>query len=526
MADVATQDLIEVEWQFDAPELAAVRAWLGETPLPGFAVTPERIVEMRDVYFDTKDWAVYRAGFTCRVRSREGRAELTLKSMAEPEGGVRSRREITEPLAECEDGPAMAAGKCGDMLRMLAGRHPIEELFTLEQRRQTYCLSDATGALAEIALDETHVPGRNGDRSTLRRVEVEVTAEAQDRVRPFIDQLTSTCRLEPVRGSKFEAGMQAAGIAVPKVSFGPAAVREDMSTAAVAFAVLRRQLAVVVANEPGTRLGEDPEALHDMRVATRRMRAALSAFGPSLPARLQVYRLHLGKVAAALGAVRDLDVQLQRAKEWESIWPARAAALQPLEALLRERREVARRRMLALLDTRWYELVIARLGAVLRRGPAKSSLLGREPILQTAPVLVRRRRRKLVRAGRAIEPQSPPERYHEVRILAKKLRYALEFVGPVYGKPAQDLAKLLAALQDVLGDHQDAIVAVETLDTLARSAKRLPPDTLMVMGAVSERYRTQALTLRDEFPRAFGALRGDPWRDLRKLMASREADAR
>ena len=79
----------------------------------------------------------------------------------------------------------------------------------------------------------------------------------------------------------------------------------------LAFAVLRRQLAVVRAKEPGTRLGEDPEELHDMRVATRRLRAALSLFEAVLPVRAQVFREELGWLARLLGSVRDLDVQLE-----------------------------------------------------------------------------------------------------------------------------------------------------------------------------------------------------------------------
>jgi CHAD domain-containing protein len=88
----------------------------------------------------------------------------------------------------------------------------------------------------------------------------------------------------------------------------------------------------------------------------------------------------------------------------------------------------------------------------------------------------------------------------------------------VYGRPAQNLSRLLAALQDVLGDYQDAIVATETLETLARTTRRLPPETLLAMGAIGERYRVQAAELRGQFADAFEALRGDPWREMRRAM--------
>ena len=292
-----------------------------------------------------------------------------------------------------------------------------------------------------------------------------------------------------------------------------------MSTSEVAFAILRKQFGVFLANEPGTRLGEDIEALHDMRVAARRLRAALSAFNPYLPSRMEQFRMQLGRVASALGEVRDLDVQLERAEEWEDALPERATALEPVVQLLETRRQAARKRMLTLLSSRWYELLVARFVATLRRGAPRTSLIGREPITATAPDLLERRYGKVEKRGKRITSRTPAADYHLLRIDAKKLRYALEFVGPVYGKRATDFAARVTALQDVLGDHQDAEVAIEALDNMATTARRLPPETLLAMGAIAERYRAQAVSLRKQFPSVFRPLTGKEWQAFRKVVA-------
>ena len=127
-----------------------------------------------------------------------------------------------------------------------------------------------------------------------------------------MEQLRTSCGLQPARLSKFEAGLLALGQEIPgSPDLGPTEISASSTMGELAFAVLRRQLAVLRDKEPGTRLGEDPEELHDMRVATRRLRAALSLFADVLPVRAQVFREELGWLGRLLGAVRDLDVQLE-----------------------------------------------------------------------------------------------------------------------------------------------------------------------------------------------------------------------
>jgi CHAD domain-containing protein len=516
-------DHLEVEWQFDAPDLARVSGWLEVARVPGYTVTAGATKRIRDTYFDTADWRLSRGRFTCRVRDKADGAEVTLKSTAPQAGGMRTRRERNDRLGPGETlpGRVAAAATAGEAalpaIRLVAGARHLAPLFTLAQERRQFLLADLTGHLGEISVDATEVEGTAG---RLQRVEVEVPGDSVDRAGRFVELMIATCGLTPGTVSKYEAGLAASGLATTPTesTLGSTTVAGAMTAGEVAFSVMRRHFATFLANEPGTRLGEDIEALHDMRVAARRLRAAMQAFRPWLPARIERYRLELGRIAAALGEVRDLDVQLERLAEWRAEDPAQAHALDAVEALLNERRDAGRRRMLAVLDQRRYDILVERFAAVLRNGPPRSFAAGHAPILEVAPLLLRKRYRRFRQLGDSITRSSPAAEYHALRIDGKRLRYALEFVGPIYGKPATDFATRLTALQDILGLHQDAEIAIDMLQALAAAnARRLGPEAILAMGAIQERYRRHAVELRGQFPAAYRPVRKD-WARLVKVM--------
>lgn len=519
-------DQLEVEWQYAALDTRPVVRWLQGSPPAGFTVVHAGLKELDDTYFDTPSWHLHRAGYTCRVRRKGADLELTLKGMAEAKSGMRSRRELTEQL-DPGTAPAAAPGPCGGLIRALAGRIPVEPIFRLTTRREVFNVEDAHGYVAEVAVDETSIPVGEDRPVRLARVEVEVDPGGVERARPFVAAIVAANRLTEAGTSKFESALIATGQVVPRPvadHFGPTAVGPELTAGEVAFAVLRKQFGALRANEPGTRLGEDIEALHDMRVATRRLRAAMATFRPFLAPRMLRFRAQFGWVASALGEVRDLDVQLERMHEWRANFPPdRADALVAVEELLAHRRKAARKRMLAVLDSRRYERLCASFEGALRFGPPRSHAAGRVPVLAVAPDMVERRYRRVRKLGDAIRKDSAPEPYHALRIEAKKLRYTLEFVGNgIYGKPALDFSARVTAMQDVLGLHQDAYVAMDMLQGMAGSSgRRLGPATLMAMGAISESYRSHAVDLRAQFPAVYRPLAGDEWRRLLRLMESK-----
>ena len=543
-----TVDQQEIEWQLYAPDLELVENWLEEHPsTSGLSVLPGATKELTDTYYDTEDWRFYRAGYALRLRRDGNDAEATMKSLAPAEGALRRRREISEPLEGNAENPKGSPGAVGERVRRLAGTRDLRPLFEIRTRRRTFVLrsekasavadgssgevvEDALGgirarevesgtAIGELALDEAKIFGDGEAPVHLSRIEVEVTRDAVplDDVEEFVDDLRSALSLQPTGASKFGTGLSAAGLSpVVAPDLGPTLVDASLSAGEVAFAVLRRHFAVMLAHEPGVRLGDDPEELHDMRVATRRLRAALKLYADALPRRAEQYERDLRFVASALGEVRDLDVHLERlAEESRS-----GEALEEVVARLEERRAAARRRMLEMLDSKRYERLVSNFTGTLRRGRSRSPV---DSILDAAPILVRRRYKKVRKGMKALTEDSPPEDFHDVRKKGKRLRYALEPLQEIYGKPAEDMVKLLKAIQDDLGDHQDLVVSAALMEELG-VAGDLPPRAVFLMGSMAGRYARDAVEKRVSFlgSKSFRTLRGGkPWKKLRKVMEKR-----
>ncbi|HEY4447249.1 MAG TPA: CHAD domain-containing protein [Steroidobacteraceae bacterium] len=291
----------------------------------------------------------------------------------------------------------------------------------------------------------------------------------------------------------------------------------DLTTSAraVAIAELRRLLAAWREHEPGARLGEDPEELHQLRVTARRIDATLGLFKRQLPAALVRARKSTKAVLRSLGAARDLDVQLNELAHYcADLSDEERAAAEPLRALLERERERARARMIRSLDAeptrRWLE-TLAQATAAEAAGAN-----GADPALIVMPERVRRRFRKLRKSVRRLRPRSSMEEYHLVRRRAKQLRYATECGADVFGKPADEMLRALRRLQDTLGAHQDACMAQGRLAAIAAdAASGLPPTTLFLMGRLAEHFAGVSGDTRRTLVRSWRKVRGKRWKTLR-----------
>ena len=520
----------EVEWQFDAVDLRPVQRWLG-TDGSGVTVAATATLHRQvDVYVDTKDWRLYRGGYSLRLRRKDGALEATLKSLEPPDGALRRRTELSAPARSADiDELAEIEGPLGRLIRAITGTHPLQIVVEIQTRRRAFDLTVAGNRVGEIALDATTIPMSTGEGpARLRRVEVEVAPDAVDRIRPFVESLREACGLSPALMSKLEAGLLAAGQSPPAaLALGPTEIRDDMSTGELAFAALRSKFAMFLSREPGTRLGDDPEELHQQRVASRRTRAALAVFAGALPVRARRFREEFRWVASVLGRVRDLDVQLSELDRWErNLSPADRPTLEVMRTALLEERKDAEAAMISALDSSRYDRLIRDFTTFLRRGPLRRSAASQAAILALAPEIVSSRYRKLRRAATAIHRGSVPEDYHALRIRTKRLRYALEFFVPVYGAPTKRLIDRLIKLQDLLGDHQDANVALQRLRFLVDSVgPELPPSTVFAMGRIAERNVARAEELRGQFEATFRPV-AKRWRPFRRrMMARRPAGA-
>ncbi len=227
----------------------------------------------------------------------------------------------------------------------------------------------------------------------------------------------------------------------------------------------------MLACEPGTRAGEDIEALHDMRVATRRMRAAFLVFGASLDMEpLAPLLKGLRRTGRTLGAVRDLDVFREKVQHYLDLLPEeRRGELEPLWDVLTQQREAARASLLAYLDSPAYQRWVERFRQALAQPLPEPPLLtesGPRPrnVCHLIPALIFERWAVVRAFGPWVgQGDTPLSRYHQLRIAAKALRYTLEYFSELLGKEAKFCLERVKALQDHLGDLQDAVVACNLL---------------------------------------------------------------
>jgi triphosphatase len=274
----------------------------------------------------------------------------------------------------------------------------------------------------------------------------------------------------------------------------------DPAAAEAARAVLRFYLRAFAREAPGARAGE-VEPVHQLRVATRRMRAALRLFAPVLPpAMVARTRRDLRVLGRSIGAVRDLDVLAQAvASRSRRLDPELREALDPLEQTIRERRKAAHAGLRAALDAVGGRRLLAPLEGAGGGAPGarRDVRLGDLAADLVAPLL-----HAGIRAGRRIEREAPAEAFHRLRVRLKRLRYALETLRGLGRKRLAMALERLERLQDFLGAHQDAVTQVAWLRAYAESAD-VPRATVLAVGALVQVLGRRARRRRRRFPDAW-----------------------
>jgi CHAD domain-containing protein len=263
--------------------------------------------------------------------------------------------------------------------------------------------------------------------------------------------------------------------------------------------VLERQYAQVLRHDPGIRLDLDAEDVHRVRVAVRRARAVLRAARPLLDTEWsEPLRAELKWLGGVLGPRRDLDVLIERLRreivDFETL--EREAAEQLVELLGEERDEAQAVAVEALSSARYYrlldELESATRGPRVRRSDIS---LGR---------LAEREFKRLRKRGRRLNWASTDGELHRTRIFCKRARYAAELAEPDLGKRAVRVTERATELQDVLGEHQDAIVAEARLRELLTKAPGV--GAAFAAGRLVERERARRSGARAALPRAWRLL--------------------
>jgi inorganic triphosphatase YgiF len=442
---------------------------------PASPGVPSRLIS---TYYDTPDLALKRQGLSLRVREQGGRFIQTVKT-ADPSGAdVLKRGEWEDELAE--GWPDPYAARSGEHLpEGIAG--DLRPLFATDVTRTTFAIEPAPATRIEAAIDQGEIRAAHGrGAEPISEIELELksgeAAALYDVALQLLD--VASIRIEP--RSKSERGYRLGDEAetTPSVVHAEMIALDPTMTVEVALQEIGRAcLAHLLHNEPAA-LAMDPEGVHQMRVAMRRIRSAISGFKKLLQAadRRRVSS-ELAWLLDILGRTRNLDVFAT-----ELLLPARAAlphkwGIDDLAAALDRERSAAYQRVdQAILSERhaagmlwlahWFE------ARGWRDRLAERSAVLTSPIGELAPRLLDRRWRELRKRSKRFGRLTAAQR-HKLRIAAKKLRYMLELLGSLFDQDdLQEFLKRLKRLQDDLGYANDVRVAYDILPELCVGARR------------------------------------------------------
>jgi CHAD domain-containing protein len=431
-------------------------------------------------YHDSGDRRLGRHGITLRRRLENGLSVWQLKLPRED-----GRLELEEP-----GGPGGVPERLAGLLVGVLRGAELEPAATLQTRRSGKRVS-LRGGTVEAVLDEvTLLAGR--------RVEDRLTELELELVDGDPKALVTAERALVAAGA--EAADQRPKVLRLLGAEDDAAGRPSAGAHAIDHvrARLEAQLLELLRHDPGTRVGDDPEDLHDLRVAVRRLRALLRAADSLLvPEWSEPLRNELKWLGGELGPARDLDVLLEHlrseASQLERDEPAFADVLRHLE----EERLGARERLLAALGSERYFALLDSLESAARAPHARAL---------DAPLerLAAREFKKLAKAVSALGPDPSDDDLHRTRIRGKRARYAAELAQPVTGKRAARLVKQAKAFQDVVGEHQDAVIAEERLRALVPALAT--SDAVLAAGRAVERQRRRRRAARAALPAVWAKL--------------------
>jgi CHAD domain-containing protein len=445
------------------------------------------------VYFDTPGLRLLRRGVTLRFRRGEEPQELwTVKLPVQAPAVGLSRREISVP-----SGSSSIPLQLEDLVRGWAlgdALVPVARLRTV--RNRTILRGHNRAPLAEIDDDEVSILQGSRVAARFRELEVELTDGAPPKL---LDRVASQLRAagaQPV--DQIPKVVRALGpsalapwdLAAPKLGTRPTAAELITSGLIASAARLVDHIAIVV-------LDEDVEGVHQARVGIRRLRSDLWTAQSLLDHDVvRSLRRELRWLMGHFGEVRDLDVLLERLPKDLGLLDqyARGGAEDVLAEAAKDRAAAYEALRGALRTQRCGEL----LGETARiaTAPPFKGRAAQNPAAEVVPKLVKKPLQDLRRDAKKLGPTPDDESLHRLRIDAKRVRYAAELAAPVVGKKARQAARALAQVQDVLGDHHDAIAAALRLRALG---PRTGPAGAWAAGLLAGLALARAAEDRDRF---------------------------
>ncbi|MDX3590385.1 CYTH and CHAD domain-containing protein [Streptomyces sp. ID03-2B] len=469
-------------------------------------VVSRGVTELDAVYYDTADLRLAADSLTLRRRTGGADEGWHLKFPV----AVGIRDELHEPLADTLPCPLAA------LLRSRVRHAELAPVVRLRSARDVHHLTAADGTLlAEVSVDRVRAERLAGEGSGTTAAWTEIEVELADDGDPAVlDAVEKRLRKAGIRPAGTSSKLARALAETTPVRDGKKQGKTAPHTAGDhVLAYVRKQIRTIVDLDPAVRR-DLPDSVHRMRVATRRLRSAFKTHRRILDrAVTDPLGAELKWLAAELGLDRDQEVLDERLGARVEALPA-TLALGPVRGRLRAwsaaRRTGSRRRIIDVLDGKRYLDLLDALEALSADPPLRPAAR-RAPGKALPRAVLKDYERLARRMEHALEHPPGPERdtaMHEARKAAKRARYAGESARPALGKPAKRFAKRVKAVQTVLGDHQDSVVAREALRTLAIQS-HAAGETAFTWGLLYAREEAAAEARERELPEVW-ARASDP----------------
>jgi triphosphatase len=426
----------EIEYKWLAHSIHDYELFLEQTKKLGVKVSKSKKVRIKDVYLDTPEKFFQNAHFTCRIRQTDKHWELTVKGPSKQNHGMFSRYEKTITLPHFSS-KKEAIAFCHD--EIFKG---VEPIFEILNNRQINTIILPDGTHSEASFDNVLMFSGN-KKFRMHEIELEFKSGHLGKFKAFVKKLSSSS-LIPSKSSKFEMAM------IHLLNIIPSSSVEKPND--IANQILKDNFAELIKNESDVLATCSAEAVHDMRVAARRLRAAITTFKKILPGKAKKIKAELKKLGQALGKKRDLDIISECI---QSLTKAKVISFPKLDRLIDKTQE----QLFLALRSKFFANLMSSLEH-LKALPTKQNILKimKKQILKPL--------NRVLKIAPLIDSKAEDETLHRLRIAIKKLRYVCEFFDPVFSKYICSLDSFIEKtkkMQDVLGEHQDAIMGISML---------------------------------------------------------------
>ena len=453
-----------------------------------------------DDYIDSAALELYTTGLGCRIRQKIpkfGTTRWSLECKAIEHGGesIKTRKETRHPLPGPVTPDALPAGAVQNLLAQ-ALTSPPQVILSLRNQRQHYLAKTPQHNEFDVCIDVVEVKSPDGRLlGQFREVEIELVQGEFADLQTLLRQVDAAAVASHSRLGKFERSLWLTGARSPRTQ----AWQPDQPAWSLLVAQMRHDLRIIGLSRAIALEGSSPEGVHLVRTHTRKLQAALTAAALWLgPEGEQVSR-QFRELAASLSEVRDFDVYAEQTTALVKTLPdVRARVLTRLDQALKESLAQARRKAHALLERPNLDRLFERFQKLLESKVDDHPEITIRDLAITDLVRAARKVRKLIRG---LGDASSDEALHRLRIRIKKLRYTLELYGVVVSDELRAATRSAREVQDLLGTHQDACVAVGYGQRLALQLPLIPQnrEVLVTLGRLQSERERQAEQIRRTF---------------------------